>query len=713
MSFAPYEVPAATEELLTPDKLPPNLAIYQTDINASYVLARLYAATENTTQAALYIDNAFELQADGSGTVAKSLSPSFDAGAYQLKAQLQAKAELSKANGRREEASQSLLEAARNYYFKNELKLALALFREAKELNPYQPLVYWYLADCLRMLSLENPSLVQDSIKVWEQGYALQPMDDDNSWAYLVRGLIYELQCNLPRVNPWVVAWRAVCCAEQAMMYPSAHNSVNYAYLGRFYRNVQLEANVLKATEKAVQLEENNTFALAERAVILANVGEFEQAEKVIDAWIKLEPGTALRDGIQGYVYWHRERKDEGFDLLKKAIEQDESVLWYREIRGYFYYLQGDIDLASQDCEWIWNKYKETRQLDIENINRYAEAAYILGKYDETLELLDRFPDSPFQDANSRYGLIGMSYLALGKLGPGEDALNTCVALISNRRQISDLLDELHILLTTSESWSHKEHIPEIVERVEERVHQRNNEIEHPIAPEQELAGIVERTGLAIQVEYGPEPVNIIQRVKERVQKRLSELEQPVVLEEEPLFILEQIVQAVQSEFESAPVEEGEDSIHFMEDTTDVVDSSDKWVWIAAMAGRARIFVEQMNWLEAAKIYSTLFVRAKEHFPEARLGIETVCDRLLDEMAKCFRENQLGTYYDEIRDAVQHLLSLILDDKQRLARACTQFVYLSFPQAGEADLSVADLIRLRKAEVYKLSTCTSKPLFIV
>ncbi len=327
MAIAPDKVPVAAEELLAADKLPPNLAIFSTDIDASYILARLFAKTENTRQATFYIDHALELLSAGNGTAAKSLSPSFDPDAYQLKAHLQAKVELSNANDRKEVASQALLETARNYYFKNELKLALALFREAKELNPGQQLIYWYLADCLRMLSLENPSYVKDSVEIWEQGYAIQPMDDDNSWAYLVRGLLYELQSNQPTVDSWVQAWCAVCCIEQTMMYPSANNSLNYAYLGRFYRNVQLEANALQATEKAVQLDGNNTFALAERAVILANVGEFEQAEKVIDAWIKLEPGTALRDGIQGFVYCHLGRKEEGFDLLTKAIKEDESVL--------------------------------------------------------------------------------------------------------------------------------------------------------------------------------------------------------------------------------------------------------------------------------------------------------------------------------------------------------------------------------------------------
>lgn len=700
MSFAPDDVPASVDELLAPDRLPPNLASYPTDSNASYILALLYAATGNMMRATTYIDHALELLANGSGPAGKSAAASFEADAYQLKAQLQAKAALSKASGRREDAAQSLLEAAQQHYFKNELKPAIALFRAAKELNPAQQSIYWYLADCLRMSSQENPAILQESVEVWEQGYILRPMDDDNAWAYLVRGLIYELQSYVVEGQPWVTAWRAACCAEQAMVYPSsALNSTNYAYLGHFYRNIQLEANALEATAKAVQLDEKNIFALTEHAIISANMGEFEQAKQVIEKWLQLEPDAGDAIAIRGYVDWHEGRKEEGIDQLTRAIEQNEDVLWYRAVRGYFYRFQGDYDLATQDYTWVWNKYEETGKVDFDNIYRYATAAFMLGKYDETLNILNKVPpDAPFNDANSWYGSIGSSYLALGQLERGEEALNTCIALLCNQRQLSDQRAELRDLVTISESWTHKEQIPAIIERLEERIQQRSRELEKPISAEEELLAIVERTEQGVQSEYASEPANIVERVKERIRQRNEELEKPILSGEELLPIVEQIVQEVQSECELESGEKREEAIHSRENATAAVDSSDGWAWVAAMAGRARIFAEQRHWIDAVKVYYDLYVRAKDRFPEARLGIEMMCDHLLDEMVRCYRENLPIPYYyeirDAVRDAIQHLLAVIPDDKQRLARACAQFVYFDLPQASEKGFNLATLADL-------------------
>jgi Tfp pilus assembly protein PilF len=90
-----------------------------------------------------------------------------------------------------------------------------------------------------------------------------------------------------------------------------------------------------------------------------------------------------------------------------------------------------------------------------------------------------------------------------------------------------------------------------------------------------------------------------------------------------------------------------------------------RWAWIGARAGLARIYRDQLRWLEAAEMYR-LLLREGDRFPQARLGLEKTADALFAWADEILEEKRFQEALVGYQQAVTFVPTLLAGDGQRL-----------------------------------------------
>jgi TolB-like protein/class 3 adenylate cyclase/Flp pilus assembly protein TadD/tRNA A-37 threonylcarbamoyl transferase component Bud32 len=151
-------------------------------------------------------------------------------------------------------------------------------------------------------------------------------------------------------------------------------NSSNFYYLARVYANRALELNPESAEAHAVL------------AQLQRLAGDFKGAEEHYRVAIKVNPNYATAHHWYGQYLSSRNRREEGLQQLKAAVDIDPLSPAIRSTIPEWYYLGGDCDRAVDEAEKvikIFPDYLVVRQLLIESL-----AAK--GAYQEALDAIDR-----------------------------------------------------------------------------------------------------------------------------------------------------------------------------------------------------------------------------------------------------------------------------------------------------------------------------------
>lgn len=479
-------------ELLTFYKLPPALANYEHDGNMSYLLARIHHAIGNEGLALQHLNHALTLGLTETQEQMPVLTE-----AYQLKAELLEQEALRRHEGNQKEMALALYEAGQEAYDQSEYLLSIPLLRRAIALNPQDASSYWVLAESLRQYSQENMTsareLIEESLSIWNQAYQLQPLDADTYWFYITRALMNEQFAQFSKEQVRLLSWEAVAYMERCVLYPA--DATIYALLGRCYRNAGLDTNALQSTETAMSFDTTEPIVLGERGMALASVGNYAEAETIVDQFLAIVPADMTMDilGEKADIAFNLGRYQEGTVLFSTLIGRSPNEVWYHSRRARCYLWQGEHNLAMQDYRWVWEHNDPSNHI---NQIYYGWAAYRLGEIDAALEILQAIPPMSIGDTGDLQSCIGQCYLSQGKFELAEELLGRSVELSTNRRQLDDILKDLQELLQFFPLQLTDGRPYEIIECIKEKIDRRKTELEHLPSAEDELRAILAQSEL-------------------------------------------------------------------------------------------------------------------------------------------------------------------------------------------------------------------------
>lgn len=381
------------------------------------------------------------------------------------------KAELLEAGGQNSAAAQWYYEAGRRYSWREDQAVAAELLQHAVQLQEdFAPACWaWMEAERARAYLDEPPYVdgdaLQRSLAAWQAGLRSGWPTAEYFWVYTTRALLCELEARLDstrRIEHW---WHAVRWLELALVH-DARDAFSWAYLGRFFRYLNLEANALAVTEQAVELDASNVSALEERAAALANRGEWQAALEMIDQR-RLVDSTAWAEGLTAYILFHQAKAaaaqalaaglalpleppwirqvEQALRLLDRLMSVHPPDAWYFEMRAACLRAlprhAAEAHSAYEDL-YQWYQNPLLGQSDSGRFT-FGWAAFCTGRVEEAIEIFSSLRADPLL-SGAAWRNLGICRLAQGDELEGEADLLEGLALAQNPRECDDLVNDLH-----------------------------------------------------------------------------------------------------------------------------------------------------------------------------------------------------------------------------------------------------------------------------
>jgi tetratricopeptide (TPR) repeat protein len=447
--------PGVIAPLLTPATLPPEYNPAANNGLAQYTLARIWRVVGQGADALRTVEIALNLDLGGENYP--------EAPVQRLKADLLLDA------GRKTDAAQWYYEAGQRYVWRSEFDQAAELLEKSVGLKA-DPAACWTWMEAERSRAYLSqppyaiPSAVQLSRKAWKTGLKSGWPGPAYFWVYTTRALLAELEARLDvpqRVDHW---WNAIQWLEAAELL-SENDVYSWAYLGRFFRYLNLNACAEQATRRAMDMGEENMAALEERAAILANIGQYDEALTIIErrqklganAWVgavnayiiiaslrATAAETLYRGEIMPVAAPEIAKYREALRLVDQTLASEYPDIWYRELRTVcLRSLPGQLSEARAEAERIY-----TASLDpnlAENPDTWLSrgwAALFTGRASEAAAAFTALLQDPIL-AGAGWRSLGVCLLAGQEFDRGEENMLTGIQMATVARECDDTLNDL------------------------------------------------------------------------------------------------------------------------------------------------------------------------------------------------------------------------------------------------------------------------------
>lgn len=145
-------------------------------------------------------------------------------------------------------------------------------------------------------------------------------------------------------------------------IYKSADNSVKLRlipFISSFYMAQDAYAKAAEILDEGLALDANNARMLYDLGVVYDKMGKPDEALKIMQKVLKLEPGNPDALNYVGYTYADKGmRLDEAEQMIKKALEAKPDNGYFLDSLGWVYFRQGRIKEAISFLEKAVEKTK-------------------------------------------------------------------------------------------------------------------------------------------------------------------------------------------------------------------------------------------------------------------------------------------------------------------------------------------------------------------
>jgi len=169
-----------------------------------------------------------------------------------------------------------------------------------------------------------------------------------------------------------------------------------------------------KPRQEDWKLVPDSLAVLDERAAILANVGEFDAAEEVVDKR-RAAAASVWADGVKQYILSEKRQYKEALDLIRQWSRLNLKISGISTCGARCFRMLGDKEHAEQDYRAIWNRYDAKA---FESQITFGTAAYYLGDIERSIEIFSATPEPA--TISRRTGTWVLVYLSQNKLPDGE-----------------------------------------------------------------------------------------------------------------------------------------------------------------------------------------------------------------------------------------------------------------------------------------------------
>ncbi len=357
---------------------------------------------------------------------------------------------------RPQEAANSLLEAGKRYLWDRQSDLAEKSLRRSLELDDSKTNTYWFLVSALRDRALklsdhrEMRRIGEEAINLWQRGTSHVGPDQQEVWVLLERALLNEVLLTAEKEKQKVLhqesfkdnlLWQGIAYIVRALLI-NFKDVYSWTNLSRFLRMLRADQLTRHTTRIALECDEQNSYALEERIIILTNTGANKEARRVLEQLSDLNTGKEpplvsdswLRS-VRAFQNWQGGAYREAVEAIDELLEADPNDLWLRNLRGICHHMLGNQALALQDFDAILEKGGSVTDNALVNDNWFEIVAALfhtgllrrdpapIDAMIAALEEVSRYPGHLSFDPCSAGQDLGMAYLARYGLAGGADQL--------------------------------------------------------------------------------------------------------------------------------------------------------------------------------------------------------------------------------------------------------------------------------------------------
>ncbi|HVN54167.1 MAG TPA: tetratricopeptide repeat protein [Anaerolineaceae bacterium] len=385
-------------------------------------------------------------------------------------------------------AAEAYFIAGRSADWKGYTDRAISLYRKVLSINPKHDETHWRLADMLLNLSYQDNQMLAESLRIWNEGIKNGLPDKDSSWTYLTRALIGERmgqQKGVTLQQYEETLWETITYGERAVLL-NPYYSLNWGYLGSFYRTAGHYLVALAAIEKALELDEKSLFFQGEKVALLENLGKFDEVEKLLEQLLTT-PADPFFLSIKAYASAHQDKLEEALQILDQLIQKEPENLWNRYNKADIL-VRKALKMDEQGIGWqkafeafhnLIEVYEKSNTGSINDLSILMSAYIWIGDYEKARPYYEEIHSLKIDDSDSLCSL-GLCLLGTGKRREGEKLLLEGIRQKENLRDLAD--SEISYYLPIKKGWLRLPYNDKDLERLLDKIQRAFNEQKAAVA---------------------------------------------------------------------------------------------------------------------------------------------------------------------------------------------------------------------------------------
>jgi tetratricopeptide (TPR) repeat protein len=344
------------------------------------------------------------------------------------------------------EIAVAAFEAGKRFVWNAQYELAIEQLDRALEFDDSNPEVGWWRADALVGWGSPDPEerrqRIAEARQVWDSRAARVGLPaGDTSWAYLTRALIAAEIAQPDAAESREGLWEALLFVQRALTHDGLDGR-RWGFAARFLRDLELPALAFESVECGYHLNESDSEVLQQRMMLLANLGRFQESERVARALVDSTGQTPWLAGWQAWLALQQGRYDEALGLVELALSAEWDVAWYLDLRALCHIGRGEIEAARADySEGLARVRDGSIPIDHPGTRVFAAiAATIAGATAPAREWLEAVPANfARRDDMSIPAVKAFIELGSGDLDRAREYLTDAVELAASLSDLADL----------------------------------------------------------------------------------------------------------------------------------------------------------------------------------------------------------------------------------------------------------------------------------